>query len=374
MSTKSQTQSTETSVRKVRRYWQRTDSPRPWWPWGFVPILGLIVTFFFGAVILAPRIEAEVRTQVHENLGISNISADVRSDGQSVTVRTEAHDSERTLIHAVANSTQCDTWAGQLTCPTSVNLLIDEPEGAPAMLTRRPHQFAVVRTENAVTLSGEVPNLDEHNRILGVAEQRFSRVADELRITNEPATENYGHAADTALAVAGHLVSGRADWTNDVLTVNGTAKAGDVGTARTQFGDVGGGTFVGEFNVQVLDEQKRCNEGFQNLLTGSAVRFETGSANIGEGNEGILERIANLAGTCPGKLTIEGHTDSRGDAVMNEALSLARASAIGDALSELGVDTGRLVAIGFGESQPIADNATALGRAQNRRIAITISE
>lgn len=369
-----QVQSAETRTKTVRRYWQRTDSPRPWWPWGLIPVLGMIALFLFGAVILAPRIEAEVRSQVHKRLDNSDFIADVRSDGQGVVVRAEAPASDLTVIRALARSTQCDTWAGQLTCSTSVSVDLDEPEAAPAMLTRRPHQFAVVRAHDGVTLSGEVPNLDEHDRILRIAGQRFARVTNQLTITNEMATENYGHAADMALAVSSHLVSGQADWTNDVFTVNGIANAGDVHAARAQFGAVGSGSVVGEFNVQVIDAQPRCNEGFKELFTNSTVRFQTSSATIGDGNEALFARIAELARICPGKLTIEGHTDSRGDAAMNQALSLARASAVRDALAVLGVDTDRLTAKGFGESQPIADNANALGRAQNRRIAITMDE
>ena len=71
-------------------------------------------------------------------------------------------------------------------------------------------------------------------------------------------------------------------------------------------------------------------------------------------------------------LTIEGHTDSRGDADMNEALSRARAQAVRDALAQLGIDGERMSAVGYGETQPIADNATSEGRARNRRIAIVV--
>mgnify|MGYP002064154405 CR=1 FL=1 len=59
---------------------------------------------------------------------------------------------------------------------------------------------------------------------------------------------------------------------------------------------------------------------------------------------------------------------------MNQALSEARAQSVRDALAGMGIDAGRLSAVGFGESQPVADNSTADGRAKNRRIVITVDD
>ncbi len=66
--------------------------------------------------------------------------------------------------------------------------------------------------------------------------------------------------------------------------------------------------------------------------------------------------------------TIEGHTDSRGPAAYNQALSERRAKAAAKALVEQGVAEERISVVGYGESQPIADNSTAEGRQTNRRI------
>ena len=68
--------------------------------------------------------------------------------------------------------------------------------------------------------------------------------------------------------------------------------------------------------------------------------------------------------------TVEGHTDSEGDADYNLQLSERRAQAVADYLEAKGVAVGRLTAKGIGESQPMADNDTAEGRAQNRRVVL----
>lgn len=69
------------------------------------------------------------------------------------------------------------------------------------------------------------------------------------------------------------------------------------------------------------------------------------------------------------RATIEGHTDSRGTDQYNQGLSERRAQAVTDVLvNDFGIDAGRLQAVGYGESRPIASNETDEGRAQNRRV------
>lgn len=77
---------------------------------------------------------------------------------------------------------------------------------------------------------------------------------------------------------------------------------------------------------------------------------------------GILTRDPSLG------MEIAGHTDSIGDAGYNQSLSEARAEAAASWLIDAGMDPGRIRAVGFGESQPIADNDTTAGRALNRRV------
>lgn len=73
-------------------------------------------------------------------------------------------------------------------------------------------------------------------------------------------------------------------------------------------------------------------------------------------------------------VTIEGHTDSQGADAFNKALSQSRADAVKASLVEkFGIAADRVTAIGYGEAQPIADNATAAGRAQNRRVVGAVS-
>jgi len=72
------------------------------------------------------------------------------------------------------------------------------------------------------------------------------------------------------------------------------------------------------------------------------------------------------------KVEVQGHTDNRGGAALNKALSQKRAAAVMKALVTRGIDKSRLVAKGYGPDLPIADNTTDEGRQQNRRVQFKI--
>ncbi|MNP79807.1 Outer membrane porin F precursor [compost metagenome] len=73
-------------------------------------------------------------------------------------------------------------------------------------------------------------------------------------------------------------------------------------------------------------------------------------------------------------MAVSGHTDSVGSDAYNQRLSQKRAQSVTDYLIESGVPRSNFVSVtGMGESQPVADNSTADGRAQNRRVEIKIS-
>ena len=102
------------------------------------------------------------------------------------------------------------------------------------------------------------------------------------------------------------------------------------------------------------------------------INFDTNKADIKPEYYPELDKAAAFIRKYPGNMIlVAGHTDSMGDADYNQQLSERRANAVRDFLvKERGIDAAKLVARGYGETQPVADNATAAGRAQNRRVEI----
>jgi OOP family OmpA-OmpF porin len=88
--------------------------------------------------------------------------------------------------------------------------------------------------------------------------------------------------------------------------------------------------------------------------------------------DGDVTTINKLSGSYPGlKVDVSGHTDWIGTDAYNQALSERRATAVKDYLVRKGVDAGRIRTYAYGESQPVAPNTTAEGRALNRRAEIS---
>ncbi len=103
------------------------------------------------------------------------------------------------------------------------------------------------------------------------------------------------------------------------------------------------------------------------------VFFETGKSILLNASYRPLDEIANLMlSNIASKITIEGHTDNKGDRVANQVLSENRANAVMQYLASKGVDKKRMESIGFGQDSPIADNNTESGRSKNRRVEIKL--
>src|SRR4029079_5710744 len=99
------------------------------------------------------------------------------------------------------------------------------------------------------------------------------------------------------------------------------------------------------------------------------VQFVTGSAKLTKSAMAELDKGAHILKDTPKiNISIEGHTDNTGSAAGNQKLSEQRAAAVKAYLVKKGISADRMVAVGYGQTQPIADNKTAAGRATNRRV------
>ena len=101
------------------------------------------------------------------------------------------------------------------------------------------------------------------------------------------------------------------------------------------------------------------------------VNFATDSTQVEPSSEPQVEQVVQLLRDDPSlELSIDGHTDSTGDAQHNKVLSEGRARAVVGELVDRDIDAARLEAHGYGDSQPVADNDTEAGRARNRRVEL----
>ncbi len=136
--------------------------------------------------------------------------------------------------------------------------------------------------------------------------------------------------------------------------------------------------------VDRLDECPNTKPGVQVDVKGCEIKgeialrgvnFQTNSDRLLPSASTILDdAAATLLKNPTIKVEVAGHTDSDGAAEYNEGLSARRAATVRDYLAAKGVAMDRMTTRGYGESQPIADNSTREGKAQNRRVVLVIQE
>jgi outer membrane protein OmpA-like peptidoglycan-associated protein len=103
------------------------------------------------------------------------------------------------------------------------------------------------------------------------------------------------------------------------------------------------------------------------------ILFELGKSVLTGGSYAELNKLFIIMQDSPQmKIEISGHSDNTGNPVVNAKLSTDRARAVVDYLIKKGIDRTRLSYMGYGSDQPIAENTTAAGRAQNRRVEFKI--
>lgn len=107
----------------------------------------------------------------------------------------------------------------------------------------------------------------------------------------------------------------------------------------------------------------------------SSAQFKPGETQFEPSDSQRIDSIVTILRDHPEThLIIEGFTDSRGSEAANKKIATERADAVRQMLVDRGIDASRLQTKGLGEAQPIADNGTAAGREQNRRVELIFSD
>lgn len=187
--------------------------------------------------------------------------------------------------------------------------------------------------------------------------------------------------------------------------VNALKKLGGTVVADTQLAACGEKQYCGRIFTGKLQENggelwvevTPCNDGFdywltvvqkegmKNDVTANAmldalnndghialyINFDTGKATIKPESKQIIEQIISMMKSDPSlNIAVEGHTDNVGSAKSNKTLSEERAKSVVAALVKGGIAGTRLSAVGLGQDKPVADNKTAKGKEQNRRVEL----
>lgn len=232
---------------------------------------------------------------------------------------------------------------------------------------------------------------------LGVAEQTFSDEGDSpnardrayVALRKAELAEAQANIAlydkKTALAAA-RVEKAKA---NTELATQRELKSTQVQLASERESNAGERAKLASETQRRVDAERRANDALSALskigsvtkdergtiitLSG-AVIFASGHSELLPTAKAKLDQVATAlnAADSTSKIVVQGYTDSRGSAALNQDLSTRRAESVKDYLVTKGVAGERLSSEGFGPSNPVADNGTAEGRANNRRVEIIV--
>jgi outer membrane protein OmpA-like peptidoglycan-associated protein len=187
-------------------------------------------------------------------------------------------------------------------------------------------------------------------------------------------------SACTGGAKKGAAIGGAAGALTGAIIGN---QANKTGTGAVVGGAVGAaaGAIIGDYMAKQKKDLEKVpgatvtQEGDQlQVAFQSAILFDTNSSNLKAESKDNLQKMAKvLVQYAETDLVVLGHTDNTGSESYNDRLSALRAVAVKEYLSTQGVSTRRLQADGRGEAEPVSSNATADGRAKNRRVEVQIA-
>lgn len=142
-----------------------------------------------------------------------------------------------------------------------------------------------------------------------------------------------------------------------------------------------GGALIGRYMDKQADELEADLEGAKVERVGEGIKvtfdsgilFAVGSSDLSDASKMNIEELAATLNKYEDtNILIEGHTDSSGSNELNQKLSEDRAASVSNYLAMQTVAMDRITTTGYGEDQPVADNSTAEGKQQNRRVEIAI--
>ncbi len=381
--------STMSEAHYRHEYWTESKVPTlGWWPWGLIPLIGLLVLFLVAFVYTAPSVvDSEVEEHTREALKASNLGGvTATASGQHVTLEgTVTSESERSLAVLVAENTLCPTWLGDRVCPvdvhTKLSIAAPAPKAAPKVEASTPPEiekrvaqpFGMEKTASGIVLMGEVPSETLRAQLRSQFEGKVDSIDDQMRVTGLEANLPYSAATAASVALLNMVPEGRVTWESDELSFDAVCKRDEEQGIRDSFQGFSSELSLGTLSLTVLEEMQDCQQEMAALLRKNMILFATGKAAIDARSQRDLKALAEVAVKCPGNLVVEGHTDNVGKPESNLQLSAKRAEAVANSLVGFGVQGTRIGFKGFGDTRPKVENSSPKNRQANRRIEIKVT-
>ena len=344
--------------------------------------------------------------------------------------RADLRDGAVTISGITESAARSDGIRGALkkAIPASFKMADQIRHREPQIRTISPYQTAVQIDGGTVLLTGHVPSEEARQSLLGMARQHFKgRTVQDRTEIGAGQIAGWQRCLDTGMTALERLGNGRTVLLDRRLEVTAATDVealaqGLPGDVRTTAGrdcdpdvrltfnprpDAGraeaeAARLKAEADARArakadaearakADEEARskaaaavavtarqqqassCQDTLRTVMREGLINFKRASAEIEPASFATLNKLAEVAGTCPNvAIDVEGHTDAEGTPERNQALSDRRARSVTDYLVRAGVVSSRLNPIGYGQSRNIAANDTPENRAKNRRIEFSV--
>jgi outer membrane protein OmpA-like peptidoglycan-associated protein len=284
----------------------------------------------------------------------------------------EAHNADR-----IARNTGADKYSPDIMAEVATDLknADDTQEGKhrDVKMEFTYAREAVQRAEDAriTTLRKQAAERDRNNVEAKEAAQQQAAASQVAAANSQADAERASAAAERAAAAKAQADADRA-----------RAEA-DAANARAQAAEANQNAQKSAEDANAVREKLRAqlnavlatSESARGLIVNlSDVLFDTAKYTLKPGTQVSLAKVATILQLYPGlKVQVEGYTDSVGGDAYNQKLSENRANAVHDFLVANGVPATNVSAAGYGKADPVADNGTAAGRQQNRRVNMVVS-
>ncbi|MFE3837358.1 OmpA family protein [Pseudogemmobacter sonorensis] len=346
------------------------------------------------AMILAAATEAGLVGSATCTVGLGTptprwsegVAAAIRAVGQMQAGTVTFSDADITLLAGEGVSqADFDLALGELRAALPDVFSLEAIPPRVEMAALGPAEFtARLRPEGRIELRGRLLDEPQQAAVEAFARASFNRATVHVATRLDPelpdgwpirvlaGLESLSLLAEGALLVRADLVQVSG------VTGNGEARARITQILSSRLGQ--GQTFRVDVRYDErldplagLPTPAECAAEVAAIMAAGRITFTPGSAEIAPDAVPVIDQLAEALAFCPGiTMEIGGYTDSQGSDAGNLALSQARAEAVLMALLGRRVDTSGMVATGYGEANPIADNATEEGREANRRIEFVL--
>lgn len=369
----------ELNIRGSSRPGQRVvdDAPLAWLPFIAASMTGLLVLVLVAAWFGGKSVEDSIESTLAEQFleaGLRNIS--VTADGRAVTV-SGAVDNEADVAAVVEIAKRHPL--SRTVSFEDIRIVVPAGEGGDVSV--EPVPFVVQWVGSEATVTGTMSDESALASVMVTVDSVFATVdsSDLVVLTGVPSESEWlGSALRMVTEISNRLDVGSVTVNRDVIAVSGEFEdrqtrrdARDVAESIVEDSvlDFVSGLTVKEAPPPVKRQVVELQTTLDDLIKGKVVEFELNSDVLTDVGIALLDEILDALRQFPlVPVEISGHADSQGETEANLDLSLRRAQSVLDYLVAAGVDPTLFEVVGYGETQPIADNATADGRKRNRRI------